>query len=373
MVHDSHTPSWTYAYEMELYREEYLSAINTVFDSGCLLFGEQLKSFEETFSKYIGTAYSIGCDNATNAIFLSLKSLGIGSGHTVITVPNTAIPTVSAIRQSGARPIFVDVGKNALMDPALIEDAIHPSTKAILPVHLYGYPCDMHVINKIASKHQLSVLEDCSQAHGSKIGDKSVGSFGDLSCFSFYPTKPLGGFGDAGMICTDNQALNQKLRRLRFYGIDSDYIAQFDGYNSRMDEIHAAILNKKISRLDLSINHRQKILDIYIATLSSPFLTPLPPPEDSSTSKYLIPFLFEGDRDKFAARLYEHGIGTNISYKTPIHLMPAYKDLNYREGDFPNAEFFSKQNISFPIFNDMPESLAYKIAERINTVLDLYF
>ncbi len=369
MVDNSFIPSWTYKYDITLYREEYLSAINTVFDSGRLLFGKELESFEENFSKYVGVNHSIGCDNATNAIFLALKCLGIGTGDTVLTVPNTAIPTVSAIRQSGANPIFIDVNDNALIDPGLIESSIQSSTKAILPVHLYGYPCEMDNIKRIASKHHLFVIEDCSQAHGSKLGDKRVGSFGDLACFSFYPTKPLGGFGDAGMICTDNNIYSENLRKLRFYGIESNYIAEIDGYNSRMDEIHAAILNKKLSRLDVSIKHREKILDIYLNEISSPLLTPIPVPKNASTSKYLIPFIFNGDRDYFVERLLENGVGTNISYQTPVHLMPAYKDLNYLQGDFPRAEFFCSQNISFPIFNDMPESLALQTVQKINDVL----
>ena len=251
-------PSWTYKYDLEINRDEYINAVNEVFDSGRLLFGKQLKNFEKSFSSYIGTKFAIGCDNATNAIFLSLKSIGVGEGDEVITVPNTAIPTVSAICQAGAKPVFVDVNKYALMDVNKLEEIINHKTKAIIPVHLYGFPCDMDKISLISQKYNIHIIEDCSQAHGTILNDKKVGTFGRLSCFSFYPTKSLGGFGDAGIICTNDPACDNLLKKMRFYGIENDYVASINGYNSRMDEIHAAILNKKLTRLEDNIKYRNE-------------------------------------------------------------------------------------------------------------------
>lgn len=361
-------PSWTYKYDLDLFRDEYIKSINEVFDSGKLILGKKLEEFENEFSNYIGTKYSIGCDNATNAIFLSLNALGIGKGDKVITVPNTAIPTVSAICQSGAEPVFVDVNDSALMDANKIEDLIDSQTKAIIPVHLYGFPCEMKKICSIAKKHGIFVIEDCSQAHGTKIDEKKVGSFGELSCFSFYPTKPLGGFGDAGMICTNDKKLFELLRKKRFYGIKSNYIASIEGYNSRLDEIHASILTNKLTRLDSNINHRNKVYKIYLEHINPDILKPIKIPERTMPSHYLIPFICNGIRDNFVKEMEKMNIGVNISYKYPIHTMPAYKHLGYKEGDFKKAEFFCNKNLSLPIFDYIPFELVEEVIKKVNSI-----
>lgn len=362
-------PSWTYRFDIEKYRDEYIKLINEVFDSGRLLFGKQLENFEKTFSDYIGTKYGVGCDNGTNAIFLSLKALNIGHGDKVLTVPNTAIPTVSAICQAGAQPIFVDVNEFALMDVDDIKNKIDNKTKAIIPVHLYGRPCDMYKICEIANELNISIIEDCSQAHGTTLRGKKVGSFGILSTFSFYPTKSLGAFGDAGMICTNNQNLNELIRKKRFYGIEADYVASIEGYNSRMDEIQAVILNKKLTRLEENIRHRNKIYNMYVNEINSETLEPIKIPEYSKPSHYLLPFIYKGVRKDFVKKLNKNNIGVNISYKRPIHTMPAYKHLGYKHGDFKNAEYFCNHNISFPIFDNMPLNYASQVIKIINSLL----
>ena len=359
-------PSWTYKYDIDENRNDYIKLINKVFDSGRLLFGEELENFQEEFAKYIGVKYGIGCDNATNGLFLALKSIGIEQDDEVITVPNTAIPTISAIRQAGAKPVFVDINNYGLMDINELEKSINKKTKAIMPVHLYGFPCDIKRICEISKIFKIPVIEDCSQAHGSEFDNKKVGSFGDLSVFSFYPTKSLGGFGDAGMICTNNQEYSSKLKKLRFYGIDKNYTADIDGYNSRMDEIHAAILRYKLKKLDKNISERGKIANYYKKHIKKNNLTPLNHPPKTKISNYLIPFLFNGDRDKFQQKLLKKGIGTNVSYKVPIHLMPAYLNLGYKKNDFPKAEEFCNSNISLPIFDNMPEELPIKVVEIVN-------
>ncbi len=361
-------PSWTYQYDLNKHREEYLNIFNRVLDSGRLIFGKELENFEKNFSEYIGTSHAVGCDNATNGIFLSLKTIGISRGDYVITVPNTAIPTVSAIRQAGAIPIFVDVNEHALLDSNNLQKVLSPNVKAIIPVHLYGYPCEMKEICEIASAYNIPVIEDCSQAHGSQLENKKVGSFGDLSVFSFYPTKSLGGFGDAGIICTNNNKYKETLLKLRFYGIEKNYIANIEGYNSRMDEIHAGILNSKLKRLDDNINYRNKIRLIYKEKITNKKLSIIPNPSSSIISNYLIPFLYEGDRDEFQKLLFANGIGSNISYRTPIYSMPAYKYLNYNKEEFPFTEKFCQSNISLPIFDYIPLDIVEKVIKVINSI-----
>ena len=362
-------PSWTYKYDLEQYRDDYINCINEVFDSGRLLFGKQLENFENLFSEYINTKYAIGCDNGTNAIFLGLKALNIGRGDKVITVPNTAIPTVSAICQAGADPVFVDVNDSALIDVNKIEEKIDSKTKAIIPVHLYGFPCEMDKICKVARKYKIDILEDCSQAHGTEYKGRKVGSFGTLSTFSFYPTKSLGAFGDAGIICTNCAKINSLVRKLRFYGIESDYVALIEGYNSRMDEIQAAILSQKLKRLEDNIRHRNEIYKLYLDGFNSELLEPIRIPSDSRPSHYLLPFIFKGDRELFVKELNKKNISVNISYKNPIHTMPAYEFLGYQYGQFANAEYFCRHNISFPIFDNIPKSIVLTIIDVVNSIL----
>jgi len=363
-------PSWTYQYELEENRETYLELINKVFDSGRLILGDELENFEKNFSEYIGKEFAIGCDNATNALFLILKSIGIQKNDEVITVANTAIPTVSAIRQSGAKPVFVDVNENALIDVNKIKKVISPHTKAIIAVHLYGYPCDLDEIKKISDKYSLTMIEDCSQAHGASINGKKIGSIGDFSAFSFYPTKPLGAYGDAGIICTNNFEKYKLIKKLRFYGIENNYIAEVNGYNSRMDEIQAAILNFKLKSLEKNIEHRKNIAEIYYKNLYREFFNPIPMPKNSNCSYYLVPFYFSKNRNRLQDILSNNGIGTNVSYKNPIHLMKAYEDLGYKKNDLPRTELFCLHNISLPIFNSMPTEIAYEVVNRVNKVLN---
>jgi dTDP-4-amino-4,6-dideoxygalactose transaminase len=344
-------PAWCYKAAQDEYRSEYLHAIEEVFSSGQFLFGKQLTEFEQEFSSFIGTQYGIGCDNATNGLFLSLKALNIGSGDKVITVANTAIPTVSAICQSGATPVFCDVGDDGLIDLATFDISRYSSIKAIIPVHLFGFPCNMQQVLDFAEENNLFVIEDCSQAHGATYRNSYVGSFGHISVFSFYPTKPLGGFGDAGIILTNSDQLNARLRRLRFYGIDSDYYAEEVGFNSRMDEIHAAILRRKLPRLLQNIRHRAKVADIYKSVISSDALLALVSLPNSTPSHYLIPFIYKGNRDKFRIRLEKEGVFANVSYKHPVHLMNGFSHLGYAVGHLPKSEYLCDHVISFPVFD----------------------
>ena len=365
-------PSWTCEYDLKENREIYIKLINEVFDSGRLLFGNQLKIFEENFARYIGTKYSIGCDNATNALFLILKSIGIDREDEIITVSNTAIPTVSAIRQASAKPVFVDINESGLMNINEVEKLITKRTKAIIAVHLYGYPLNILELMKLKDKYQISIIEDCSQAHGATIYGKKVGSIGDFSAFSFYPTKSLGAFGDAGVICTNNFEKFSLLKELRFYGIEKDYVAKVDGYNSRMDEIQAAILNYKLTKLDKNILSRKKIAEKYYSDINSDIIEPIPTPDNSSCSYYQIPFYFKKDRNLFLKDLESNGVIAKVCYKYPIHLMPAYKNLGYKKGDLPTTEYHCDHTISLPVFDYMPQNLVDETVKKINQICKNY-
>jgi len=237
---------WDYIAEYENEKEEIHSAIEEVLTSGCLVLGDKVKQFETKYANYCEVKFGVGVDNGTNAIFLALKALGIGENDEVITVSNTAVATVSAIVSAGASPVFVDVDETSfLMDTTKIEKAINSKTKCILPVHLYGQCVEMDEVNQIAKKYNLKVIEDCAQSHGATYNNSKAGSLSDIAATSFYPTKILGTYGDAGMVLMNNEDLYNKLLRLRFYGIDGLYNAIEHGYNSRLDEIHAAILLKK--------------------------------------------------------------------------------------------------------------------------------
>ena len=268
---------WTYKKEYKKYKKIILNSINKTLNRGNVFFGNELNKFEHSFAKKYKSKYSVGVRSCTDALYISLKSIGIKQGDEVITAANTAIPTISAIVLAGAKPKLVDVCDDYLIDTAKIKRFITSKTKAIIPVHLYGQSCDMEAINKIAKKYKLKIIEDCAQAQGAKFKNKFVGTFGDLGCFSFYPTKILGAYGDGGLILTNNYKIYLKAKRIRFYGIETKeknnkffnkYYSNEDGINSRMDEIQASILNFKLKKVDLFIKKRIKLANQYKKYLS---------------------------------------------------------------------------------------------------------
>ena len=261
---------WDYLEEYKHEKKEINSAIKKVLESGKLILGPCVKQFEEQFAGYCGVNYGVGVNSGTDAIFLGLKSLGIGKGDEVITVANTAVPTVSAIVSTLATPRFVDIDpKTFLMDVARIEKVINPRTRCIVAVHLYGQCVNMTEVNRLARKYNLKVLEDCAQSHGAKFKGQKCGSMSDVSAFSFYPTKVLGGYGDGGMVLTNSKALYKKLLRLRFYGMEKTYYSLEQGYNSRLDELHAAILINKLKHLDGYIEKRIALAKRYYEYLNA--------------------------------------------------------------------------------------------------------
>lgn len=360
---------WNYIREYEDEKDEIFTAIEHVLDSGTLILGENVSKFEKEFSAYCGVQYGVGVGNGTDALFLSLKALDIGPGDEVITVPNTAVPTVSAIVSTGAVAKFVDVEPKAyLMDTAKIKEAITDKTKCIVPVHLFGQCVDMDKVEETAEKYGLYVVEDCAQSHGAKFRSKTAGSMSDMAAFSFYPTKVLGCFGDAGMVITDDKNLYERLKRLRFYGMEESYYSKEHGYNSRLDELQAAILLNKLSRLDEYIAKRRNLALQYGKLLAK---TGLILPEIIKGNKHVF-YLYvvrHPHRDKIISELRKKGIALNISYPWPVHLMPAYGYLGYEEGDFPNAENAAREIFSLPMYPSLTNEEQEMVVKALMEIL----
>lgn len=358
---------WNYKEELEKEKEHIDAAISRVFDSGRLLFGKELENFELEFASYIGCRHGVGVANATDGLILALRALKIGQGDEVITVSNTAVPTVSAIIAVGATPVFVDVNEgDLLMRTEDLASSISYKTKCIIPVHLFGQSVDMDAVMSFASVHKLKVIEDCSQAHGAKFKNQRVGGFGDLSVFSFYPTKILGGYGDAGMILTNSDAYNDSLRRLRFYGMESQYYSvQSEGYNSRMDEIHAAILRFKLTQLDSYVLRRRNIARIYSEKLDPKKFVILNENHSCYHSYYLF-VIKTNKRDEFLEYLKAKDIYVNISYPWPIHTMSGFKDKFVARVPLLNTEVAAKQIISLPMYPSLSLASVERVCEVAN-------
>ena len=363
---------WDYLEEYELERADILSAVDRVFSSGVLVLGNSVKTFEAEFAAYCETRFGVGVDNATNGLFLAMKALGIEPGDEVITVSNTAVPTVSAIVQAGATPRFVDVfPENALMDISKLEEIITEKTKCVIPVHLYGQCVDMSALLEITNKHKLRVIEDCSQSHGATHLGRKAGSMGDMGVFSFYPTKPLGGFGDGGFISTNSQELAERLRSLRFYGMKGVYYAEETGFNSRLDEVHAEILRFKLSKLDANNDRRRYLAARYDKLLAGTALG-LPQISPRNTHVYYVYVVRHPKREDIIAELKKQDILLNISYPWPIHLMRGYAYLGGKEGDLPVTERLAKEIFSLPMYPTLTEDKQDQVCRAIGTLLNRY-
>jgi aminotransferase EvaB len=358
---------WSYLEEYKEYDSELFEIISEVFNSGRLILGKNLEQFENNFSKWVGVNYGTGVGNGTDAIKLALLSLGIGKGDEVITVSNTAVPTVSAIIETGAEPVFCDVNFDDFnISVDLIEDLITNKTKALVCVHLYGHPADVFKIKQICTKYKIALVEDCAQSHGSMYKEKLTGSFGKVSAFSFYPTKTLGGFGDGGMCLTNNKSIDTKLKMLRFYGMKDQYFAVIErGVNSRLDEVHAAILNFKLKRLDDDIKKRRKIAKIYNQELSNTDLI-LPIEKTNYFHSYYVYVVRHPNRNKIMKQLKDNGINVNISYPFPIHTMPPFK--KYKTSTLRNTTKLAKEIFSLPMYPGLSEQ---KLTKTINVLKDI--
>jgi len=351
-------------------KPEIQKAINGVIDNSQFILGENVKKFEQEFAKFIGTKCAIGVGNGTDALYLALRALNISTGDEIILPVNTFIATAEAITLNGAKPVFVDINPETYnIDPQKIEKAISRRTRAIIPVHLFGQPADMSSILKIAKKHKLFVIEDCAQAHGAKYKDKIVGSIGDIGCFSFFPGKNLGAYGDAGMITTNNKKLAQKIYILRNHGRLEKYKHKIEGINSRLDEIQAAILRVKLKHLKKWNKARQKNAKIYNKFFKDTNNIIIPQITKNNKSVYYFYVIQIKNRKKIQTKLKNKGISTGIHYPIPLHLQPAYKYLGYKKGDFPNAKKVSKEILSLPIYPELTEKQIKFIVNEIKKII----
>ena len=360
---------WSYLKEYAQQKDEILKAVEEVFESGQLILGEKGKALERGYAAYCGVKHGIGVDNGTNAIVLALYALGIGKGDEVITVSNTAIPTVSAIVTTGATPVFAEINPQTyLMDVTRLESIITDRIKCILPVHLFGQCVDMDPLLEIAKKYHLFVLEDCAQSQGSEYKGKKSGALSDISTTSFYPTKILGGYGDGGMVNTDSDELEKKLRRLRFYGAEKTYYAIEHGYNSRLDEIQAAILLTKLPKLNQYVERRRAIAAIYNSLLQDTKLI-LPKEENYGKHAYYLYVVRHPKRNLIMEKLKENNIFVNISYPWPIHIMTGYKYLGYKEGDLPETEMAAKEIFSLPMYPTLTDDEIITVSNVLHKIL----
>jgi dTDP-4-amino-4,6-dideoxygalactose transaminase len=334
-----------------------------VLSSGRLILGPETAAFETEFAEYLGSACAVGMNSGTDALTLALMALDIGLGDEVLVPALTAPATAAAVRAVGAVPRFVDVSPDTLnIDPQQVERLITSRTRALIPVHLYGGPAPMRRLMTIAEKHELALIEDCAQAHGTLYEGRHAGTFGVIGCFSFYPTKNLGAMGDGGMCVTNDPEIFERLRRLRHYGLDDDRIAATDGRNSRLDELQAALLRVKLRRLDVAIRRRREIASRYRRMLAD---ADVRLPSDVAGHSYHQFVVRAADRNALFDTFARKGVGSGVHYSMPLHLMPAYGPWGHREGDFPHAEAAARRVVSLPIFPELRDEEVDFVARSV--------
>lgn len=355
--------------QYEAHKAEIDVAIAHVLDGGRYILGEEVAAFEKEFAAYIGVSHGIGVGSGTEALHLALKACGVGPGDEVVTVSHTAVATVSAIDLAGAIPVFVDIDPAYYtMDSEALSRAVTKKTRAVIVVHLYGQAADMEKILAIAKAHGLKVIEDCAQAHGAMYRDKRVGSMGDVACFSFYPTKNLGAIGDGGMIVTNDPELAQRVRLLREYGWTERYVSHISGWNSRLDEIQAAILRVKLRHLEEDNKARVRLADEYTRGLSGLGLV-LPEQRPGTKHIYHLYVVRTERRDELIAYLKERNIGALIHYPVPVHCQPAYRKKAIVRGDIKQTELAAGTVLSLPMY---PELRDADVRTVVQTIRDFF-
>lgn len=341
--------------QYQLYDQEYENAALRVLRSGWYVLGLEVEAFEKEFAAYVGRKYCVGVNSGLDALTLSINALGIGAGDEVLVPANTYIATVLAITKNGAIPVFIEPDEYYGIAADKLENAINKHTKAVMPVHLYGQACDMDKIMNIADKYNLRVVEDCAQSHGAKYKGTMTGAFGNAGCFSFYPTKNLGAFGDAGAVVTDDEELYKKLKMLRNYGSEKKYHNQIEGVNSRLDEMQAALLRVKLSHIEKLNAERVVIAGRYNDEIKNPAIQ-LPIMRAMENNHVYHQYVIRTkERDKFQKYLADNGIKTVIHYPIPPHLAECYGYLGYKKGDFPIAEQYAEEVLSLPMFNGIAD------------------
>jgi dTDP-4-amino-4,6-dideoxygalactose transaminase len=340
-------------------------AIARVLESCQFVLGPEVEGFENEFAEYCGTTDCIAVNSGTSALHLALLAAGVGPGDEVITVPFTFVASVATILYTGAKPVLVDIEPRTFnMNPAAIQAAISPRTKAIMPVHLYGHPADMDFIMDVAREHGLIVIEDAAQAHGAKYKGRPVGSIGDIACFSFYPAKNLGAYGEGGAVTTSNPAYAKKIRSLRDWGQDRKYHHVLRGYNYRLEAIQGAILRVKLRQLEIWTEARRRIVEKYGDLLADADVV-LPAEREWARHVYHLFTVRCKNRDVTQAALLKHGIQTGVHYATPVHLQPAYGELGYGPGSLPESEKAAKEVLSLPIYPELTDAQLELVAEAL--------
>ena len=352
--------------QYETIKNEIHDAINEVIAKTAFAGGPFVAQFEKEFAEFCKCQYAIGVGSGTEALWIPLLALGIGHGNEVITVPNTFIATTEAISFCGATPVFVDINEKTYnMNPDLIEAAITPKTKAIIPVHIFGQTADMEPIMKIAGKHNLFVIEDACQSHGSKYKEKRAGTIGDAAAFSFYPGKNLGAFGEGGAITTNNLELSKKMQMFRDHGQAKKYYHNMIGWNARMDGIQGAVLSVKLKHLESCNKARRKNAHLYNELLSNVDGVITPVEADYAKHVYHIYAIRVQNRDTLIKKLTEKNIACGIHYPVPIHLQEAYSFLGYSKGSFPIAEKCAKEFVSLPMFPELTREQIEYVADNV--------
>ena len=349
------------------HRDEINSAIQNVLDNGWYILGKEVEKFEQEFANYNGVSYAIGVGSGTEALHMALRALDIGSGDEVITTAHTAVATATAIVLAGAKPVFVDIETDYFtIDANLIESVITSNTKAIIPVHVYGQPCDMDDIMEIARRNNLKVIEDCAQAHGAKYKGKRVGSMGDIGCFSFYPTKNLGAIGDGGALVTNDDRLVEKIRLLREYGWKERYISSEEGWNSRLDEIQAAILRVKLKNLDEDNSNRQQHGYEYETALKD-LPIDLPVVRNECTHVFHLYVIKTGQRDELQAHLQNHKVNTTIHYPVAVHRQEYYQQI-VGEISLSVTEQATKSILSLPMYPELTAADQKRVIDAVRNI-----
>ena len=354
---------WDYLEDYKKNKKKILNITNKVFSSGNLILSKEVLNFENNFSNFTNNKFGIGVNSGTDALQIALMSIGVQKDDEIITVSNTAVPTISAIVSCNAKPVFVDVNEDDfLINTTLIEKKITKKTKAIIPVNLYGQSANYEMIKKISKKYNIKIVEDCAQSAGAYYNNKPSGSLGDLAAFSFYPTKNLGGYGDGGMIVTKNNSLFQRCKKLRKYGMTKNYYSEIHGVNSRLDEIQAAILDFRLTKLRSNIIKRRKIAKIYNENLKTDSLI-LPIENNGNYHSYYVYVVRHPKRKKIMDYLINNKIFCNISYPYPVHSMRGYKYLKVKNNDLKITNKLSKEIFSLPMY---PELSTIKLEKVIN-------
>lgn len=350
-------------------KSEVDAAVQGVLHTCQFTLGNEVAAFEEEFASYCGSSLGVGVNNGTSALHLALLAAGVGLGDEVITVPFTFVASVAAVYYTGARAVFVDIDpRTYTMDPAAVEAAITPRTKAIIPVHLYGQPVDMDPILHVARQRGLVVIEDAAQAHGAEYNGRRVGGLGDMGCFSFYPGKNLGAYGEGGMVVTGNPELARKVRMLRDWGGEKKYQHVLKGYNMRLEGMQGAVLRVKLRHLEDWTEARRAAAARY-ETLFAGSGVPTPQTKPNVRHVYHIYATRTAHRQILQSGLQMRGIQTGIHYPTPVHLLPAYADLGYKAGAFPHSEKAASEVLSLPMFPELTAAMQEEVA---GAVIDLH-